>query len=147
MVGNGGSIDQYGFMIATLERINEKMDSQDKKINDISTAIQQLIAVDIEIRELKQSNKRAWDEIDKIKAKQENGGCPTFKQFKAEYDSESMHTVKKIEDCEVAKKEFKGKLDELSMKPAKKWEQVGAVAITATVMTIIGYIAVKLGLK
>jgi len=143
----GVSKEDYTFMIDTLDRINNKMDAQQKEIKDISIAITKLIAVDVEIREIKESAKRAWNEIDKIKEVQETKGCPIFRQFQAEHDNELQHNLTKISNFEQFRKDITTEVEALKMKPAKKWEHLSTVFITAIVAILVSFIALKLGVK
>ena len=89
-------------MIATaIERLNEKMDKHEDKLDGLALAVQKLIAVDIEIRELKASNERVWQEIRGIKEDRVTFGCSAFKEFRTAHDNELRHNVAKIDDHEI----------------------------------------------
>ena len=53
-------MDEQSFIITTLERINAKLDKHDDKIDMIVQAMQQLVKVDAENREIKDSMQRLF---------------------------------------------------------------------------------------
>lgn len=87
-------------VLDTLRNINKKIDKQDDTLQDLTVAIQKLIVVDIEIREIKASNERVWQEIRGIKKDRDTTGCHTFKEFKTAHDNELKHNIAKIEDID-----------------------------------------------
>lgn len=91
-------------VIVSLEKLDAKLDKrldeQDGKIDSIAVAIQRLIAVDIEIREIKASSERVWQEIRGIKKDRDTIGCHAFKEFRTAHDNELKHNIAKIEDID-----------------------------------------------
>lgn len=141
------AIDMDSFIVTTLERINDKMDKQDDKIDNLVEAVKQLIAVDIEIREMKESHKRIWKKIESIEDKQQNGGCSTFKQFVANHDAELKHNLEKIKECEDFRGDISEKVAAIEKKPAEKMDKIFTVVAILVVTAVVNLALMKIGMK
>ena len=74
-------VDEMSFVITTLERINNKLDKHDDKIDMIVQAMQQLVKVDTENKEIKESLTRAFKRLVDVERNQTLDGCPAHKNF------------------------------------------------------------------
>ena len=143
--------DAESILATAIERLNEKMDKLDGKIETVQKDLNQFTVLSEKIDHLEkrfdESSKRLHHRIDeveervvRIEATQNINGCPVFLQFRSTHDNELKHNLEKIHDLEAFKKRTE-------LKPAKKWEHMNTVLITTFIAILVSYIAVKLGLK
>ena len=64
------AMDEMSFVVTTMERINTKLDKHDDKIDMIVQAMQQLIKVDVENKEIKESLARAFKRLEIMEQQQ-----------------------------------------------------------------------------
>ena len=138
-------------VIVSLEKLDAKLDKrldeQDGKIDSIAVAIQRLIAVDIEIRELKDGYKRLWKHVETIEAKQTETGCPILQKFISTHDNELKHNLTKIKACEDFKNTIEQKINDMEMKPAKRFDGMITHGLSAFAGALVLYIMAKIGLS
>ena len=138
-------------VIVSLEKLDAKLDKrldeQDGKIDSIAVAIQRLIAVDIEIRELKDGHKRLWKHVETIETKQMEIGCPTLQKFISTHDNELKHNLARIKTCEDFKNTIEKKINDMEMKPAKRVDGMITHGLSAFVGALVLYIMTKIGLS
>ena len=143
--------DQIQGVIVSLEKLDAKLDKrldeQDHKIDNISIAIQRLIAVDIEIREIKDSSKRLWKRVETIEARQMETGCATLNKFTSTHDNELKHNLSKMKSCEDFKSTIEQKINDMEMKPAKRFDGMITHGLSAFVGALVLYIMAKIGLS
>ena len=138
-------------VIVSLEKLDAKLDKrldeQDGKIDSIAVAIQRLIAVDIEIRELKDSHKRLWKHVETIEAKQMETGCATLNKFISTHDNELKHNLNRIKACEEFNGKVEARIHDIDMKPAKRVDGMITHGLSAFVGALVLYIMAKIGLS
>ena len=138
-------------VIVSLEKLDAKLDKrldeQDGKIDSIVVAIQRLVAVDIEIRELKDGNKRLWKHVETLETKQMETGCPTLQKFISTHDNELKHNLARIKACEDFKEKVEARIHDIDMKPAKRIEGMIKHGLSAFVGALVLYIMAKIGLS
>lgn len=155
-------------LIATaIERLNDKMDRIDAKVDTVQSDVNKFVVLFEKLAHIEkvheENNKRVHHRIDDIEKRLEKTehrqmetGCPSFQKFRSEHDNELKHNLEKIKSCEDFKKtvydkfaEFKkyfdDKINDLNMKPAKRWESVTTTIITVGVTSIVVYIMAKMG--
>ena len=75
------AMDEISFIVTTLERIQDKMEKQDNKIDMMVQALQQLVKVDTENQEIKSSLQRVFKRLEMVEANQNIDGCQAHKNF------------------------------------------------------------------
>lgn len=151
-------LDSESILATAIERLNDKMDRIDEKVDTVQADVNKFVVLFEKLSNIEKaqvdSSKRIHhrmdgfeNRIEKIEDKQMNTGCPTFQRFVSAHDNELRHNVEKIHNFESFKKDTERQLKDLALKPAKKWEHMNTVFITAVVALLVSFIAVKIGLK
>lgn len=138
-------MDSDSFIVTTLERINAKLDKHDDKIDMIVTALTQLVKIDTENKEIKESLGRAFKRIEDIEENQTSDGCPAHKNFLA-VRAEQLKTYDGLaKDCKEKHDTLAHRIDAIEDKPKKRIEAAIIEVIKWVTVFIMGAIALKLG--
>lgn len=140
-------MDEMSFVVTTLERINAKLDKHDDKIDMIVQALQQLVKVDTENKEIKESLSRLFKRVESVEHNQNTDGCSAHKAFVKLRDEQ----IKKYEAVIVACKENHDGLEErieaLEQKPIKAMDKVWMAILGSIGAGIGGWILLKFGVS
>ena len=146
-------------LIATaIERLNDKMDKIDEKVDSVQSDVNKFVVLFEKLAHIEKthddSNKRVHHRIDEIEKRiekteerQNNGGCPTFKSFRSEHDNELRHNLEKIKNCEEFKANVETKINDMEMKPAKRFDGMITHGLSAFIGALVLYIMAKIGLS
>lgn len=110
-------VDHQSFIIATLERISDKLDKHDDKFDGIAQSLQQLIKIDTELKEMKEALGRAFKRIETLETTHNEHGCPMFRAM----EEKRGQTIKAIDKD---KEEINKRLKELEDKPKTRMENL-----------------------
>ena len=138
-------MDKQSFIITTLERINTKLDKHDDKIDMIVTALTQLVKIDTENKEIKESLGRAFTRIEDMEEYQTSDGCPAHKNFLA-VRGEQLKTYDAIaKECKEKHEAVVKRIEQIEEKPKKRMEAAIIEAIKWITVLVMGAIALKFG--
>ena len=141
------AMDEISFIVTTLERIQDKMEKQDNKIDMMVQALQQLVKVDTENQEIKSSLQRVFKRLELVEANQNNNGCQAHKNFVVlrneqlkKYDA----IIARLEET-ILKMDTRIKL--IEDKPAVVMVKFGMAVIGALGAGFGGWILLKFGVS
>lgn len=123
------------FILAELKHMRNENSTIDKKLNDLGDTLKQLIAVDIEIREIKESNKRIWKAIENQQIISD-----TFNRFITNHDAELKPNIKTLSNHET-------RIGNLEKKPVEKMDKIFTVVTILLVTTVFNIVMMKIGAK
>lgn len=141
------AMDEMSFIVTTLERINTKLDKHDDKIDMIVTAMQQLIKVDVENKEIKESLSRVFKRIEAIEHNQTTEGCPAHKSFVAVRNQQLKGYEQIIGECEERYENVDTRLTALEQKPLKAMDKVWMATLGALGTGLGGWLLLKFGVS
>ena len=139
------AMDEMSFVVTTLERINTKLDKHDDKIDMIVQAMQQLIKVDVENKEIKESLARAFKRLEIMEQQQSSDGCPAHKAFLAVRAEQLKAFEALAEECEEKHETINKRLETLEQKPLKAIDKVWMALLGAIGTGVGGWLLIKLG--
>lgn len=122
-------MDELSFVVTTLERINSKLDKHDEKFDMIVLSMQQLVKVDTENKEIKESIVRVFKRLEIVENNQNTDGCQAHKNF-----------VKLIE-----KDDFDKRITTLEQKPIKAIDKFYMAVLGALGAGFGGWLLLKFG--
>lgn len=138
-------MDEMSFVVTTLERINAKLDKHDDKIDMIVQAMQQLVKVDVENKEIKEALGRAFKRLEDVERNQNTDGCPAHKSFVKLREEQVKGYEKIITECKKHKEELEERIEALEQKPIKAIDKVGMGILGALGAGLGGWILLKFG--
>ena len=140
-------MDEMSFVVTTLERINAKLDKHDDKIDMIVLAMQQLIKVDTENKEIKESQARMFRRLEVVEQNQNTDGCPAHKNFVRLREEQ----VKKYDGLVATYTRDQEKLEEriaeLEQKPMKALNKVWMAILGVVGAGVGGWLLLRLGIS
>ena len=139
------AMDEMSFVVTTLERINTKLDKHDDKIDMIVQAMQQLIKVDVENKEIKESLARAFKRLEIMEQQQASDGCPAHKAFLAVRTEQLKAFEALADECEEKHETMNKRLETLEQKPLKAMDKVWMALLGALGTGFGGWILIKFG--
>lgn len=141
------SMDEQSFIITTLERINAKLDKHDDKIDMIVQAMQQLVKVDTENKEIKESMQRLFKRVELMETYHSTGGCPAHKSF-LDVRREQLKAYDAIaKECDERQGKLEGRVKTLEDKPMVAMNKF-ALAVVATLGAGFGgWLLLKFGIQ
>jgi len=141
------AMDEMSFVVTTLERINSRLDKHDDKLDMIVQVMQQLVKVDTETKELRESLTRNYKRLESVEHAQNTEGCQAHKSFLNLRNEQ-------LKGYELIAKEYKENYEVLEErivaiedKPKKRVEVAIGEIIKAVVVFTLGAIAFKLGIS
>jgi len=140
-------MDEQSFIITTLERINTKLDKHDDKIDMIVTALTQLVKIDTENREIKESLGRAFKRIEDMEEYQTSDGCPAHKNFLAVRAEQLKHYEDITKECKDKHEKLTNRIEAIEDKPKKRIEAAILEVIKWLTVFALGAIALKFGVS
>lgn len=139
------AVDDMSFVVTTLERINAKLDKHDDKIDMIVTALQQLVKVDIENKEIKEALGRVFKRVEALEHNQNTDGCAAHKAFVRLRDEQLKKYDAIIVECKEDREDIKKRVEILEQKPMKAMDKVWMALLGALGTGVGGYILLKIG--
>lgn len=140
-------MDEMSFVVTTLERINTKLDKHDDKIDMIVQAMQQLVKVDTENKEIKEALGRVFKRIEAVEHNQNTDGCASHKAFVRLRDEQLKKYEAIIVECKEDREEIEKRVEILEQKPMKAMDKVWMALLGALGTGIGGYILLKFGVS
>ena len=112
-------------IIDSLNRISNKLDTHEKKFDNIAHTLNKLVEVDVKLKETDQSMKRAFKRLEDVEYNQQTAGCSMLnnhlkvrnEQLK-HYDSIILESTKRLERAEETIKEIKSIPNKILMRVA-----------------------------
>lgn len=141
------SMDEQSFIITTLERINAKLDKHDDKIDMIVQAMQQLVKVDTENKEIKESLQRLFKRVEVMETYHSTSGCPAHKAF-LDVRKEQLKAYDAIaEECDERQDKLEARVKAIEDKPIVAMNKF-ALAVVATLGAGFGgWLLLKFGVQ
>ena len=153
------AMDREGFIITTLERISDKLDKHEDKIDGVKEDVNKFVTIFEKMANMEErheakyltiketvdrNNKIVHKRIDtfeedikkqvaKIISRQETTGCPAHQLSVTHYDE----MVKQSVEDRLA---FKTDIQTLKDKPSKRWDTIVTTLITAVVVGVVGFV-------
>lgn len=141
------AMDEMSFVVTTLERINTKLDKHDDKIDMIVTALQQLVKVDTENKEIKGSLDRAFKRLEVVEHNQNTDGCQAHKAFVRLRDEQVKQYETVITACKKNHDDLEERIEALEQKPLKAMDKVWMAILGALGTGIGGWLLLKFGVS
>lgn len=140
-------MDEMSFVVTTLERINSKLDKHDDKIDMIVLAMQQLVKVDTENKELKESQVRIFRRLEIVEQNQNTDGCSAHKNFVRVREEQVKNYDSVIDRCKSTQVELETRLAVLEQKPMKAFDKVWMAVLGALGAGVGGWVLLKFGIS
>lgn len=140
-------MDEMSFVVTTLERINAKLDKHDDKIDMIVQAMQQLVKVDTENKEIKESLSRVFKRIEAVEQNQNTDGCSAHKAFVRLREEQVKKYETIIIECKEKCKDIDNRVELLEQKPMKAIDKFSMAVIGALGVGFGGWLLMKFGVK
>ena len=140
-------MDEMSFVVTTLERINAKLDKHDDKIDMIVQAMQQLVKVDTENKEIKEALGRAFKRLEEVEKNQNTDGCPAHKASVKLRDEQLKQYEVVILTCKKNHDELEERIEALEQKPLKAMDKVWMALLGALGTGVGGWILLKFGVS
>jgi len=110
-------------ILKSLTKIDNKLDKHDENFAEINKTLTKLIAVDLEIRELRKSTGRAFDRLEVVEKTQNSNGCIALQKHEdvaieqiKRYDDIVSRYAKRLECLEANIEEIKSIPNKLMMR-------------------------------
>lgn len=141
------AMDEMSFVVTTLERINTKLDKHDDKIDMIVTTLSQLVKVDTENKENRESIIRLFKRLEVVEHNQNTDGCQAHKAFVAVRNEQLKQFEALAKSCQENHDELEQRIEELEQKPIKAMAKVWMGVLGAIGAGIGGWVLIKFGVK
>ena len=139
-------IDEMSFVVTTLERINARLDKHDDKLDLIVQVMQQLVKVDTETKELRESLARNYKRLEAVEHNQNTDGCQAHKNFIILKKEQDERTIEHKKECREKYESLEERIETLEQKPMKLMDKFVLAIIAVLGAGIGGLISAKLGL-
>jgi len=141
------AMDEMSFVVTTLERINARLDKHDDKLDLIVQVMQQLVKVDTETKELRESLARSYKRLEAVEHNQNTDGCQAHKAFLA-VRAEQLKKYEEIaKTCQENHDELEVRIEVLEQKPMKAMDKVWMGVLGALGAGVGGWILLKFGVS
>ena len=141
------AMDEMSFVVTTLERINVRLDKHDDKLDLIVQVMQQLVKVDTETKELRESLAQNYKRLEAVEHNQNTDGCQAHKNFiilKKEQDERAIENKK---ECREKYESLEERIEILEQKPMKLVDKFSMAIIGALGVGVGGWILLKIGVQ
>ena len=139
-------MNEMSFVVTTLERINARLDKHDDKLDLIVQVMQQLVKVDTETKELRESLARNYKRLEVVEHNQNTEGCSVHKAFVAlrneqlkKYEGMALTCKENYEDLET-------RIEALEQKPIKAMDKIAMGVLGALGAGFGGWLLIKFGI-
>ena len=140
------AVDEMSFVVTTLERINVRLDKHDDKLDMIVQVMQQLVKVDTETKELRESLARNYKRLEAVEHSQNTDGCQAHKNFVVLRNEQLVHFKDLTKSCQDNYDSLEKRVETLEQKPMKLMDKFVLAIIAVLGAGIGGLISAKLGL-
>ena len=140
-------MDEMSFIVTTLERINNRLDKHDDKLDLIVQVMQQLVKVDTETKELRESLGRAYKRLEAVENNQNTDGCQALKNFVVFRNEQLVHFKELAKNCQDNHDTLEERIEALEQKPLKVVDKFAMAIIGALGVGIGGWILLKFGVQ
>lgn len=140
-------MDEMSFVVTTLERINTKLDKHDDKIDMIVQAMQQLVKVDIENKEIKESQARMFKRLEAVEQNQNTDGCSAHKNFVLLRNEQLTRFKEVAQKFESNHGTLEERVEVLEQKPMKALDKVWMAILGAIGAGVGGWLLIRFGIN
>ena len=141
------AMDEMSFVVTTLERINVRLDKHDDKLDLIVQVMQQLVKVDTETKELRESLAQNYKRLEAVEHNQNTDGCQAHKNFiilKKEQDERAIENKK---ECREKYESLEERIEILEQKPMKLVDKFSMAIIGALGAGVGTWLLLKFGVQ
>ena len=139
-------MDEMSFVVTTLERINARLDKHDDKLDLIVQVMQQLVKVDTETKELRESLARNYKRLEEVERNQNTDGCQAHKNFITLKKEQDERNIEHKKECREKYDSLEERIEILEQKPIKLMDKFVLAIVAVLGAGIGGLISAKLGL-
>jgi hypothetical protein len=141
------AIDEMSFVVTTLERINSKLDKHDEKFDMIVLSMQQLVKVDTENKEIKESLARVFKRLESVEHNQNSDGCQAHKNFVSLRNEQLVHYKELVDTYKEKQDTLEDRIETLEQKPMKLIDKFVLAVVAVLGAGLGGFIMTKLGVS
>lgn len=140
-------MDEMSFVVTTLERINARLDKHDDKLDMIVQVMQQIVKVDTETKELRESLSRNYKRLEAVEHNQNTEGCPAHKNAMLMRNEQIIHFKELANSCKENHDTLEQRIEVLEQKPMKLVDKFVLAVVAVLGASIGGIIMTKLGVS
>ena len=140
-------MDEMSFVVTTLERINARLDKHDDKLDLIVQVMRQLVKVDTETKELRESLGRNYKRLEAVEHNQNTDGCQAHKSFLALKKEQDERNAEHKKECQENHEELEKRIETLEQKPMKLVDKVFMAVLGALGAGVGTWILLKFGVS
>ena len=135
------------FVVTTLERINARLDKHDDKLDLIVQVMHQLVKVDTETKELRESLGRNYKRLEAVEHNQNTDGCQAHKSFLVLKKEQDERNAEHKKECQENHEELEKRIETLEQKPMKLVDKVFMAVLGALGAGVGTWILLKFGVS
>lgn len=135
------------FVVTTLERINARLDKHDDKLDLIVQVMQQLVKVDTETKELRESLGRNYKRLEAVEHNQNTDGCQAHKSFLVLKKEQDERNAEHKKECQENHEELEKRIKTLEQKPMKLVDKIFMAVLGALGAGVGTWILLKFGVS
>ena len=140
-------MDEMSFVVTTLERINARLDKHDDKLDLIVQVMHQLVKVDTETKELRESLGRNYKRLEAVEHNQNTDGCQAHKSFLVLKKEQDERNAEHKKECQENHEELEKRIKTLEQKPMKLVDKVFMAVLGALGAGVGTWILLKFGVS
>lgn len=140
-------MDEMSFVVTTLERINARLDKHDDKLDLIVQVMHQLVKVDTETKELRESLGRNYKRLEAVEHNQNTDGCQAHKSFLVLKKEQDERNAEHKKECQENHEELEKRIETLEQKPMKLVDKVFMAVLGALGAGVGTWILLKFGVS
>ena len=135
------------FVVTTLERINARLDKHDDKLDLIVQVMHQLVKVDTETKELRESLGRNYKRLEAVEHNQNTDGCQAHKSFLVLKKEQDERNAEHKKECQENHEELEKRIKTLEQKPMKLVDKIFMAVLGALGAGVGTWILLKFGVS
>ena len=140
-------MDEMSFVVTTLERINARLDKHDDKLDLIVQVMHQLVKVDTETKELRESLGRNYKRLEAVEHNQNTDGCQAHKSFLVLKKEQDERNAEHKKECQENHEELEKRIKTLEQKPMKLVDKIFMAMLGALGAGVGTWILLKFGVS
>ena len=140
-------MDEMSFVVTTLERINARLDKHDDKLDLIVQVMHQLVKVDTETKELRESLGRNYKRLEAVEHNQNTDGCQAHKSFLVLKKEQDERNAEHKKECQENHEELEKRIKTLEQKPMKLVDKIFMAVLGALGAGVGTWILLKFGVS
>lgn len=140
-------MDEMSFVVTTLERINARLDKHDDKLDLIVQVMHQLVKVDTETKELRESLGRNYKRLEAVEHNQNTDGCQAHKSFLVLKKEQDERNAEHKKECQENYEELEKRIKTLEQKPMKLVDKIFMAVLGALGAGVGTWILLKFGVS